>query len=106
MTDRQLVRFVVALAIAETVTTVIFLDGLLQGPDGALIVYAIVGAITVIGGLWLLERFRRPLLGLPLVDLDKSFTRLRLDTGPQFREQLAAIDEPDSAADGVGGDES
>lgn len=99
VTDRQLVRFVVALAVAETVTTIIFLDGLLQNPDGALIAYAIIGAVVVIGGLWLLERYRRPLLGLPPVDLDRSFTRVRLDTGPQFREQLAATDEDDANDD-------
>ncbi|NND76005.1 MAG: sulfite exporter TauE/SafE family protein [Ilumatobacter sp.] len=93
VTDRQLARFVVALATAETVSTVIFLDGLVRAPDIALIVYAVLGALVVIGGLWLLERNRRMLLGLAPVDLDRSFTRSRLDTGRRFREQLAAHDE-------------
>ncbi len=102
VTDRQLVRFVVLLASAETLSTVIFLDGLLNEPDAALIAYAVVGAAVVIGGLWMLERFRRQVLGLPLVDLDKSFTRTRLDTGPRFREQLADTTTDRTRDDGEG----
>lgn len=98
-TDRQLVRFVVALAAMETVSTIIFLDGLVRSPDVALIVYTIVGAVVIIGGLWMFQRFRRTILGLPAVDLDQSFTRSRLDTGPRFREQLA-----EQAAPGISDD--
>ncbi len=87
-TDRQLVRFVVALALLETISTVIFLEGLIIEPDPALIVYAIAGAIVVIFGLWACKEYRRQLLGLPPVDLSAPFTRSRLDTGPEFREQL------------------
>ncbi len=94
VTDRQLVRFVVLLAAAETLSTVIFLDGLLREPDPALVAYAAVGGIVVVGGLWMLERYRRLVLGLPAVDLDRSFTRSRLDAGPRFREQLAGTATP------------
>jgi uncharacterized membrane protein YfcA len=88
VTDRQLVRFVVALALVESISTVVFLDGLVQSPDGALIVYAIVGAAVVGGGLTWLKVNRVSILDLPPVDLDQTFTRSRLDTGPNFREQL------------------
>lgn len=87
-TDRQLVRFVIALALLETVSTIIFLEGLIIDPDPALIVYSIVGAIVVITGLWACKEYRRQLLGLPPVDLSQPFTRSRLDAGPEFREQL------------------
>ena len=92
VTDRQLVRFVVALAAAETVSTMVFLDGLVQSPDGALIAYAVLGAVVVAGGLTFLKTHRVRVLGLPPVDLDQSFTRSRLDTGPNFREQLGEVD--------------
>lgn len=87
-TDRQLVRFVIALALLETISTIIFLEGLIIDPDPALIIYSIVGAIVVITGLWACKKYRRQLLGLPPVDLSQPFTRSRLDTGPEFREQL------------------
>lgn len=87
-TDRQLVRFVIALALLETASTIIFLEGLIIDPDPALIVYSIVGAIVVITGLWACKEYRRQLLGLPPVDLSQPFTRSRLDAGPEFREQL------------------
>ncbi len=102
VTDRQLVRFVVLLATAETLSTVVFLDGLVREPDGALIAYALVGAVIVIGGLWMLERYRRRVLGLPAVDFDKSFTRTRLDAGPRFREQLAGTAPERVRDDGEG----
>lgn len=90
VSDRQVARFVVVLATAETVSTAVFLDGLIREPDAALIVYALLGGLVVIGGLWALERHRRSILALPPVDLAQSFGRSRLDTGPRFREQLAA----------------
>ncbi len=101
-TDRQLVRFVVALAAAETLSTVVFLDGLLRAPDAALIVYALAGGAVVIGGLWTLERRRRSILGLPPIDFDHAFTRTRLDTGPRFREQLATPRDEAVREDGGG----
>ncbi len=100
VSDRQLARFVVALATAETMSTVIFLDGLIREPDAALIVYAALGGVVVIGGLWMLERHRRAILGLPPVNLERSFGRSRLDVGPRFREQLAALTDRPTRDDG------
>jgi uncharacterized membrane protein YfcA len=98
-TDRQLVRFVVALALAETISTIVFLDGLVRNPDPALIAYGALGLVVVMLGLWALKTYRRQLLGLPPLDLDASFTRTRLDTGPDFRRQLGrSRTSPDDAS--------
>ncbi|MGI9600632.1 MAG: sulfite exporter TauE/SafE family protein [Acidimicrobiales bacterium] len=93
VTDRQLVRFVVALALAEVIGTVFFLEGLLFDPDAALITFAVVGGLVMVTSLVLLKRYRRQILGLPPVDIEQSFTRDRLDTGPGFREQLLDEDQ-------------
>ena len=84
--ERQLVSFVVALAVAEVVSTAIFLDELRD--DSSLLLFAIVGLVIALGGLWLVYRYRRRLLGLPPVDLDRSFTRARLDVADDYQEQL------------------
>ncbi len=94
-TDRQLVRFVVLLAAIETLSTIIFLEGFIDDPDPALISFSVVGAIIVIVGLAALKRYRRPILGLPPLDTDTAFTRERLDTGPEFRDQLLGEESPD-----------
>ncbi len=91
-TDRQLVRFVIGLAAIETISTIVFLDGLIVNPDPALITYALVGGVVTVAGLALLRKHRRRLLGLPAVNTDDAFTRDRLDTGPAFRSQLAEAD--------------
>jgi len=88
VTDRQLVRFVVVLAVVETVSTVIFLDGLISEPDPALISFALIGGASTVTILWLIRKYRRQILGLAESDFDASFTRSRLDVGPQFQTQL------------------
>ena len=88
VTDRQLVRFVVGLAVAETVSTIVFLDGLLVDPDPALIAYAVIGGVVMVAGLNALKRNRRRILGLPGVDTASPFTRERLDVGARFRDDL------------------
>ena len=93
VTDRQLVRFVVLLAVVETMSTIIFLNGLLVDPDPALIAYGVVGGVLLISGLLAIRRYRRVLLGLAPVDLDAAFTRQRLDVGPDFRRELSGDDE-------------
>lgn len=90
--DRQLVRVIIALAATETISTVVFLDGLIVNPDPALIGFALIGGLVTVLGLALLRKHRRLILGLPAVDTDQSFTRDRLDTGPSFRDQLAETD--------------
>lgn len=91
LTDRQLVLFVAALAAAEVVTTVIFVDELFSDP--ALAVYAVGGAAVLIGALTLAARRRRELLGIPGAPVDASLTRARLDVGPRYVEELESDDE-------------
>jgi hypothetical protein len=98
--DRQLVRFVIALAALETLSTIIFLEGLVDDPDPALITFAIAGGIVVVVGLAMLKRHRRAILGLPPIDTETPFNRQRLDTGPEFRSQLIERDDDPDDADG------
>lgn len=86
VTDRRLVTFVVALATAEVISTVLFLDELRSDP--ALVAYGLVGGTVVIGGLVLLHRHRRALLGLPPVDPTATHTRESLDVAPSFGAEL------------------
>ncbi len=87
-TDRQLVRFVIGLAVLETVSTVALLEGLVDSPDGSLIAYALVGAVITVTALWALSTYGRQWLGMAEVDPGSAFTRDRLDMGRDFREQL------------------
>lgn len=86
VTDRQLVSFVVFLAVAEVLSTVFFLEPLRT--DRWLTVFGVVGLVTVTGGLILLQRNRVRILGLPPIDETESFVRGDLDVGARFREQL------------------
>lgn len=86
VTDRQLVKFVVALALTETISTVIFLDELQE--DGALVAFGIIAMTVALGGLWLLFKYRRRILGLPALDPTASVTRSDVDVGPNLDEQL------------------
>ena len=83
---RHLVALVAALAAAEIVTTIVFLDELHSNP--ALIAYAVGGAIVVGGGLLLLARNRRRFFGLPGVVGDRSLSRAHLDVADDYRESL------------------
>jgi len=86
LTDRQLVTFVAALAAAEVITTLVFVDGLRSDP--VLVAYAIAGAALLVGALLVAARRRRQLLGVPGAPIDESLTRERLDIGPRFRQEL------------------
>ncbi len=86
ITDRQLVVFVLALAAAEALSTVLFLEDLRTDP--VLAAYAVLGLVAIVVTLTTLVRFRRRILGLGNVDTDETFTRTRLDVGPKYREQL------------------
>ncbi|NOX29902.1 MAG: hypothetical protein GXP35_07640 [Actinobacteria bacterium] len=88
VTDRQLVRFVILLAVVETVSTIVFLDGLINEPDPALISFALIGGGSTVAILLLIRKHRRQILGLAESDFDASFTRSRLDVGPEFQSQL------------------
>ncbi|MFK8025446.1 MAG: sulfite exporter TauE/SafE family protein [Ilumatobacter sp.] len=91
LSDRRLVVFVVALAAAEVLTTIIFLDELRS--DGALVAFGVVGMIVLFGGLGWLQRNRVRILQLDPVAGDTTFTRSGLDFGPRYREQLGERDD-------------
>jgi uncharacterized protein len=86
MSRRSLVIFVMALAIAETLSTAIFLTELRT--DRALLAYAVIGLVVAVGGLWLLVRYRRAVLGLPAFDPSASIRRGDVDVAPDFEERL------------------
>lgn len=86
LTDRQLVKFVVALALIELVSTLIFLDALRSDP--ALAVFGAVTLTATFTGLWLLTRHRHWLLALPNLQVDRSVTRQAVDVGPRAAEEL------------------
>lgn len=91
VTDRQLVSFVVVLALAEVVSTVLFLEPLRT--DLGLALFGAIGLVLVTGGLLLLQRHRVAILGLPPIDESESFVRGGLDVGNRFREQLRQEDQ-------------
>jgi hypothetical protein len=86
ISDRQLVVFVLVLAAAEALSTILFLEDLRTDP--ALAAYAVIGLIVIVAALTMLVRFRRRILGLGPVELERTFTRARLDVGPRYREEL------------------
>jgi len=87
MKARQLVYFAVLLALAEVISTLVFLDELHE--PGGLIVYTVVGMALVGGGLYLLAKYRRVIFGLPGLSLDESLGRGHLDVVPGYEEQLS-----------------
>lgn len=89
-TDRRLVVFVVALAAAEVISTVIFLKELRTDP--ALAIFGVVVLIVLFALLWFLQTNRRKVLGLPEVDTEATITRGSVDVGPRLRDDLS-IDE-------------
>ncbi len=86
VSDRQLVGFVVFLALTEVVSTIVFLEPLRTDP--ALAVFGLVGLVAATGGLAYLQRNRVRVLGLPAIDGSESFGRSDLDVGKGFRRQL------------------
>lgn len=86
VTDRQLVKFVIALALAEFVSTVIFLDELRT--NGALALFGILMLVGTFVGLRLMTKHRHRLLNLPKLDLETSITRGAVDVGPKLKRQL------------------
>ncbi len=94
LTTRQLVAFAAALALAEIVTTAIFLPELYRDP--ALAAYAVGGALVLGLGLWWLAANRRRFFGLPGVALDRALSRGHLDVASDYREALEG-DRPEDA---------
>lgn len=91
MSDRRLVMFVVALAAAEVITTIIFLEPLRS--DLQLGVFSIVGLVVLFGGLGWLQANRVKILQLDPVAGGTTLTRSGLDIGPKYREQLQKKDD-------------
>lgn len=90
LSDRRLVAFVVALAAAEVITTVIFLDALRDDPQ--LVVFSLVSLVVLFGGLGWLQANRVKILQLDPVAGGTTLTRSGLDIGPKYREQLEEKD--------------
>ncbi|MEO1063199.1 MAG: TSUP family transporter [Actinomycetota bacterium] len=96
---RHLVWLVVSLAVAETVSTVIFLDELRT--DAGLALYAVVGAIIATGGLALAVKHRLWLLGLPSFDRGRTYRRTDVEIDADYADHLgaAAPDHDDQPKD-------
>jgi hypothetical protein len=86
MRARTLVAFVFALALAEVVTTAIFLDELHE--NMALLAYAVTALVVALTGLTLLARHNHRVLGLPPVDPEEGLSRARLDVDVDYRAFL------------------
>ena len=72
MSDVSLARLVVGLAVAETISTIIFLDDLRS--DGVLAVFGGVGLVLVVTLMILLKRHRHRLLAIPPIDTAQTIT--------------------------------
>jgi uncharacterized membrane protein YfcA len=88
MTTRRLVQFVTLLALAEVISTAIFLTELRTDP--VLLAYAIIGTAVTLGALWLIAKNRARIFQLPDVNLDASLNADRIDVGPEYRERRGA----------------
>ncbi|MBF9033867.1 TSUP family transporter [Rhodobacterales bacterium HKCCE2091] len=88
MTTRRLVQFVTLLALAEVISTAIFLEDLRT--DRVLLVYAILGTGLTLGLLWLIARYRARLFRLPDVNLDASLNAERIDVAEDYRARGGA----------------
>jgi uncharacterized membrane protein YfcA len=95
LTDRKLVVFVVALAAAEVVTTIIFVDALRQ--NIALLAFGVVGMVTLFVVLGWLQRNRVRILQLDPVAGDTTLTRMGVDFGPRYKEQLGDGESPEDS---------
>lgn len=85
MTTRRLVQFVTLLALAEVLSTAIFLTELRTDP--VLLTYAIVGTAVTLALLWLIARYRARIFRLPDVNLDASLNAERIDVAREFHER-------------------
>ena len=86
MSAKGLALFAGTLALAELVSTLVFLEDLRT--DAALAVYGVVALVVGVGGLLLLARYRAPLLGLPPLDPSRRLTRLDTDVAAGYADDL------------------
>ncbi len=94
MSSRALVTLAITVAVAETLSTVIFLDQLWTDP--ALAVYGAIGLVVAIGGVMALAANRHRLFGLPPVDLSTRLTRSSVEAAPDYQRRLS---RPDAGPD-------
>ena len=64
--ERRLIMFVGVLAFVEVLTTIVFLDDLRS--NWALLTYFVCGLILALVGVRVLRRYRRSILGFPVID--------------------------------------
>lgn len=86
MRARHLVLVVMGLAVAELLSTAVFLDDL--HTFGALLAYAIAGLAAVTSLLYLLARHRRAIFRLPGLTAEETLSREHLDIVPGYQRQL------------------
>ncbi len=91
LSARQLVTFVISLALLEVLSTAIFLEELRTSLP--LATFAIVGLIVSLGGLTVLARNRQRLFGLPGVAGGTTLVRNRLDITDTYTEALDSTDK-------------
>lgn len=86
MRARSLAIFVALLAVAEVLSTAIFLTELRTDPW--LLAYAVAGMAVTCTVLILLARSRRRIFALPPVDRERTYTRHDLDVAPGFEDDI------------------
>lgn len=97
LTDRMMVRVVAALAAAELVTTIVFLDDIRTDP--ALAAFGTCVAAVLIGSCWLARRHRRRLFGVDGFVADRPMRGDSIDPSPAWTARHATGD-PDGEGHG------
>lgn len=83
---RHLVMFVMALSVAETISTIVFLDDLHD--DAGLIVYGALGlAVSLVSLSWLAAN-RRRVFDLPAIDPGATLSRVDVEVTPDYPTDL------------------
>ncbi len=88
MTPRALAALALVVAVAEVVSTVVFLDQLRTDP--ALAIYGLVGLVVAVGGVMALAANRHRLFGLPPIDLSSRLTRSSVEASPDYQRKLTS----------------
>ncbi len=86
LSDRLLVRFVVGLALAEVISTIVFLSELRT--DRSLQLFAAVLSLVLIGGMWVMVRARVKLVGTPEFKSDQVIVPQNVDVRPDFSKSF------------------
>jgi uncharacterized membrane protein YfcA len=84
LTTRALVRFVTLLALAEVLSTALFLTELRT--DMVLLLYAVIGSAVTVSLLHLIATNRGPIFRLPNVDFERSVNAERVDLSADYHK--------------------